>query len=150
MGEQANTPINEDDPRFITGRWQGFWIQGPVKSRTELDLTFRDGLVLGDGHDWVGDFVIRGSYDRESGRVEWLKQYINAHAIRYEGAAETDDGIWGLWKMLPSDTGGFQIWPEGTDEGSRSRFAAEQEPRTRAVPRIYEADPALEEELLVP
>lgn len=142
MSTDRDTHTEQDD-RFISGRWRGFWIQGPVKSRTELVLVFRDGRVSGEGRDWVGDFLIRGDYDPETGRVGWLKQYVGAHAIRYDGAAETGEGIWGVWRMLPDEKGGFQIWPEREGGESNADHARAERPRTREAPRVYEADPAL-------
>jgi len=112
------------DSRFVSGRWRGFWVQGPVRSRTELDLLFRDGQVRGDGADWVGDFIVRGTYDEATGSVTWTKEYRGQHAINYTGVAENVNGIWGRWEIAGFDKGGFQIWP---DEVEREFPAARAE-----------------------
>ena len=124
-GDRGAAP--ETDPRFKTGRWKGFWIQGAARSRTELDLRFDGGEVSGDGHDWVGDYVLSGVYDLETGKVSWVKAYLDSHTVEYDGCAETSNGIWGMWSIGTYDKGGFQIWPEDQEGEERNALAAAQE-----------------------
>ena len=52
----------ETDPRFPSGRWVGFWIQrflAPGRFQTELHLTFVQGVLSGEGRDWVGAYTVR-------------------------------------------------------------------------------------------
>lgn len=104
----------EQDHRFPSGPWKGFFLQKAVPGRhwMELSLTFRRGRLTGDGRDWVGQFFFRGRYDVESGKCWWTKQYIGRHAIAYEGYNE-GKGIWGIWTWAdaPPGRGGFHIWP---------------------------------------
>lgn len=109
---QAKERTDDSSHRFISGRWRGFWVQGPLRSRTELDLIFRDGHIRGDGADWVGDFAVRGTYDETNGHVSWTKTYRGKHEINYVGYAEHLHGIWGRWEIVGFDKGGFQIWPD--------------------------------------
>lgn len=127
---------SQPDAPFTSGRWRGFWIQGPLRSRTELDLLFRDGKIRGDGADWVGDFTVRGTYDQESGAVAWTKQYRGKHSIDYAGYAEEPHGIWGRWEIEGFDKGGFQIWPDAV-EGELPAAKAEAELPIDAASVMY-------------
>lgn len=104
----------EQDYRFPSGAWKGFFLQPPLTGKhwMELNLTFRAGILRGDGRDWVGEFLFRGRYDLESGKCWWTKQYIGRHSIAYQGYNE-GKGIWGTWQLeeMPPRRGGFHIWP---------------------------------------
>jgi hypothetical protein len=110
----------EADPRFPSGPWTGFFLMphtGARRHRTSLRLTFTAGRMSGDGRDSVGKFTIDGSYDVESGKCIWVKQYHRQHAVYYDGYNE-GKGIWGMWNIPQSPPttvwrGGFHIWPEG-------------------------------------
>lgn len=90
-------------------------------------LTFRDGSVEGVGRDPVGSFSFDGVYDLETGKVSARKQYLGAHAVEYDGNAEAQHGIWGLWRMFMG-RGGFQIWPEGHEGLRRAESAKAEQP----------------------
>jgi len=104
----------EQDHRFPSGAWKGFFLQPrfPGKHWMELDLTFRAGILRGEGRDWVGEFLFRGRYDLESGKCWWTKHYVGRHSIAYQGYNE-GKGIWGVWQWdtSPPWRGGFHIWP---------------------------------------
>jgi hypothetical protein len=112
--------LPETDPRFPSGRWTGFFLQPqlPGKHQMELLLTFRQGLVNGEGRDRVGAFTIRGRYSLEDGKCTWTKHYIGRHDVFYSGYGE-ERGIWGKWDIPAEQNrglhwhGGFFIWPEG-------------------------------------
>jgi hypothetical protein len=105
----------ETDPRFPGGRWVGFWIQKVYpagRHSTSLTLHFADGLMEGEGRDWVATYTVRGRYSLADGRCNWIKQYTGKHAVFYEGFNE-GKGIWGTWSIPEADAkGGFHIWPE--------------------------------------
>jgi hypothetical protein len=116
----------EQDPRFPSGPWTGFFLQYwlPGRHPTDLRLTCRDGELVGTGHDWVGAYTIDGHYDLGTGRCEWTKQYLGRHAVAYRGV-NNGRGIWGVWEIrqlggLYVDRGGFHLWPEGTDVSEES------------------------------
>jgi hypothetical protein len=109
----------ETDARFPSGRWTGFFLQPllPGRHRMELLLTFRQGVLTGEGRDWVGRFILRGRYDLTDGRCHWTKRYLQRHDVFYRGYNE-GKGIWGVWEIAATreyarQTGGFHIWPEG-------------------------------------
>jgi hypothetical protein len=77
----------------------------------ELHLTFRQGVMTGEGRDLIGPFLIRGRYQVDDGQCWWTKRYIGKHDVAYHGYNE-GKGIWGLWEIPPSYRGGFHIWPE--------------------------------------
>lgn len=107
----------EVDERFPSGKWVGFFLDRrmPGKHQMELNLHFAAGQMTGEGRDRVGEFVIVGNYDTQSGECKFAKQYINAHGITYRGFNE-GKGIWGTWELVwgvLTFSGGFHIWPEG-------------------------------------
>lgn len=118
----------ETDPNFPSGPWTGFFIQChavPGKHRTDLRLTFENGVMTGDGRDMVGPFTIQGVYDIASGRCHWHKRYVGKHDIFYRGFNE-GKGIWGTWELTGYKiTGGFHIWPEGMADPSAERLSEE-------------------------
>src|SRR5690348_1906912 len=121
-------PDLEQDGRFPSGPWKGYFLQRPLAGRQwmELNLTFREGKVRGEGRDWVGDFVIRGRYDVETGKCSWNKRYVGQHDIAYDGYNE-GKGIWGTWEWppFPPHRGGFHIWPESMGDPTISRLSEE-------------------------
>ncbi|MFO0838089.1 MAG: hypothetical protein U1D55_06135 [Phycisphaerae bacterium] len=123
-----NEQEREADARFPTGRWAGWWRQHRARGRMQLDLMFASGRVVGDGRDWVGDFVISGGYDAKSGRVWIRKAYLGRHELDYDGAASAD-GIRGNWRLCPLpdggvDSGPFRIWPIGAASADQLRESA--------------------------
>jgi hypothetical protein len=127
---QHETGDLETDPRFPSGPWTGFFLQRAIPGRhlMELRLTFRRGVMQGDGRDWVGPFLIRGRYDIADGRCHWTKRYLGKHDVFYKGFNE-GRGIWGVWEM-PHERdpallrGGFHIWPEGLAGPTDSHLSA--------------------------
>lgn len=110
-------PTVEMDPRFPSGPWMGYFLQRPRpgRSRMEMQLTFHNGALSGEGRDWVGPFVMRGRYFVEDGTCHWTKRYLGKHDVFYKGYNE-GKGIWGVWEISMEDAqdrGGFHIWPKG-------------------------------------
>ncbi len=115
MDLASNQANLEADFRFPSGPWTGFFLQPPHVKRhwMDLTLTFKDSTIRGTGHDWVGDFLITGRYELDSGKCWWTKRYIDKHDVSYQGYAE-EKGIWGTWEIPPAWRGGFHIWPKAT------------------------------------
>src|SRR5262245_53550724 len=116
----------EQDPRFPSGAWTGFFLQYwlPGRHQTDLCLTCRDGELAGTGRDWVGAYTVDGHYDPATGRCEWIKKYLGKHSVAYRGVND-GRGSWGVWEIrqlggLYVDRGGFHIWPEGTNVSAAS------------------------------
>src|SRR4051794_26436975 len=106
-------PPLETDSRFPSGAWKGFFLQ-PALTRDrlwmDLHLTFRNGLIRGEGRDRIGPFLIAGRYELDDGNCRWSKRYVGKHDVAYRGYNE-GKGIWGTWQILPTWHGGFHIWP---------------------------------------
>ena len=122
----------EQDPRFPSGPWVGFFLQPSLPGRhtMELRLTFAKGQLQGEGRDCVGAFLLRGRYAIEDGKCHWTKRYLAKHDVFYQGYNE-GKGIWGLWEIPPEQNagqcwrGGFHIWPEGMPDPTGDRLAEE-------------------------
>jgi hypothetical protein len=114
----------ETDPRFPSGPWVGFYLMKPSPERhqMELGLSFRKGVMTGEGRDKIGNFLIRGKYTVEDGKCWWTKSYIGRHDVFYHGYNE-GKGIWGIWEIPPSYDGGFHIWPVGIGDPTHPRLA---------------------------
>jgi hypothetical protein len=110
-----STPLEEQDPRFPSGPWFGYYRQWGTQSRQRFTLTFRDGRVEGRGKDPCSEFGVRGTYDTETGAVSITKTYLG-YEVHYNGAAADGDGITGRWEIrydqIPADRGEFHIWPD--------------------------------------
>ena len=123
----AEEPIAlEADPHFPSGPWTGFFQQWwiPGRHTTNLELTFQNGELWGEGWDIVGPYSMRGTYDAPSGQCQWTKQYHGRHSVSYKGHNE-GKGIWGAWEIrqlfgLYRDRGVFHIWPLGQDPGDEA------------------------------
>jgi hypothetical protein len=93
----------------------------------ELHLSFRQGVMTGEGRDMIGPFLIRGTYTIEDGKCSWSKRYIGKHDVSYQGYNE-GKGIWGLWEIPPAWRGGFHIWPISMGDPTSSKLAEEIDP----------------------
>src|SRR5208283_158196 len=102
----------ETDSRFPSGPWCGFFLMShlPGRHQMELHLTFRQGVMTGEGRDRIGAFLIRGRYQVEDGQSWWTKRYIGKHDVSYRGYNE-GKGIWGLWEIPPSWKGDSTFGP---------------------------------------
>jgi hypothetical protein len=98
-----------------------------------LILTFRNGIMEGEGRDRVGEFLIKGRYQVDDGKCWWTKNYIKKHSIVYHGYNE-GRGIWGTWEYNPQHKGGFQIWPEAMGDPTQIRLAEAVEEPVEAPP----------------
>ncbi len=49
------------------------------------------GFVKGGGQDTVGKFYFQGSFNDNATAVRFIKQYIGAHTILYEGNFDGKD-----------------------------------------------------------
>ena len=119
----------EVDPRFPSGPWKGFWLQQGISGRQwmrDIALTFADGRISGQGTDSVGEFVFRGRYSLDDGKVTLFKRYVGAHEVIYQGCNEGDGmWLWGTWQIRPRDRGGFHIWPQGEKDPTGSELDEE-------------------------
>jgi hypothetical protein len=98
----------------------------------ELDLTFANGLMSGDGRDDIGLFLIKGKYDAETRECYWTKSYAGAHDVFYRGFRE-GKGIWGTWEISLFGHGGFYIWPVASGEAESEKEKKEDAAPVEAV-----------------
>ncbi len=98
----------EIDSRFPSGPWCGFFLMShlPGRHQMELHLTFRQGVMTGEGRDQIGAFLIRGRYQVEDGQCWWTKRYISKHDVSYRGYNE-----------------GKGIWPEAMGDPTQQKLA---------------------------
>jgi hypothetical protein len=143
-GTGPEPPLEETDPRFPSGPWTGFFLMEhwPGRHQMELHLSFRQGVMTGEGRDRIGPFLIRGKYNLDDGKCHWTKRYIGRHDVAYQGFNE-GKGIWGLWEIPPSSKGGFHIWPEGMSDPTTPHMAEAIDAPAEA-PAVPELAPELE------
>ena len=96
---------------FKSGRWVGFYVyeHDRRRHRMDMELTFQNGSISGEGNDSLGAFVIKGGYECKTGECHWTKSYVGQHDVFYRGYRESK-GIWGTWE-IDQARGGFRIWP---------------------------------------
>ncbi len=122
--------LDEQDPRFPSGPWFGFYRQGGTQSRQRFTLRFRDGTVHGEGKDPVAPFIVTGTYCTDTGVVHLTKSYDN-YRVFYRGTSLPDDGIPGVWTIpyfggVITDSGEFHIWPDELAMEEVRRLAREE------------------------
>ena len=101
-------------PEFHSGNWTGFYLEShrPEPGWMHLYLTCDgEGLIRGEGIDYVGPWSLAGTWDRKSQRCQWVKSYVGKHRVEYRGMLGAD-GIDGSWRIEPFLSGRFRIWPE--------------------------------------
>lgn len=131
---RTEADLLEHDGRFPSGEWTGFFLQPPSTSRhwMQLQLTFRQGTLNGEGSDSVGAFTMDGGYELDDGRCWWTKRYTGRHDVSYSGYNE-GKGIWGVWQIPPTQRGGFHIWPAGMADPTQGALAQTEEVPTDAI-----------------
>lgn len=122
---------------FPSGPWTGYY-QYPSGARGSQDLLlqFQNAQMSGMGHDELGQFEVRGTYDESSKEAQWMKLYPDGHQVSYRGFREGPvPGIWGVWEIPSNWSGGFHIWPmltlpadEAEQEESVPQRATRQQP----------------------
>ena len=100
----------------------------------DLDLTFAEGGIKGDGSDDVGLFLIRGQYNAADCECYWIKTYPGSHDVYYRGFRE-GKGIWGKWEIGLLSHGGFHIWPKSAADGETATANEENTLTTEAIGR---------------
>jgi hypothetical protein len=109
---------------FPSGPWTGFYNHRPGdRHAMQLQLTFANGQMSGEGVDDVGRFRVKGRYDTASRECYWTKSYLGAHDVFYRGFRE-GKGIWGTWEITIQYHGGFHIWPRAAGEDDACAEAA--------------------------
>ena len=98
----------------------------------DLNLTFANGSVTGEGSDDVGRFLIKGRYNPDNKECYWTKSYLGAHDVFYRGFRD-GKGIWGTWEIGPHWRGGFHVWPRQACGWEEAAVSAEAEAPVDAI-----------------
>lgn len=78
--------------------WNGSYsYQGNVTQMSFTALIVKDGAVLGNGTDEVGDFNIVGHYNLT--KVKFIKKYHGKHTVEYRGLFDGPNKIQGKWSI---------------------------------------------------
>lgn len=93
----------------LSGTWSGYWIQGKIKGIMQIELSLQAGQLRGSGSDRAGNFALSGTYDDDTGVVEFVKHYTH-YAVMYKG---TWSGrmIRGKWSFGVAPGGNFRMDP---------------------------------------
>ena len=72
----------EQDDRFPSGKWVGFFLQPMIPGRHEMELilTFSKGTLDGEGRDKIGRFLIKGRYQVEDTQLFFKLYYAPNNA----------------------------------------------------------------------
>ena len=126
---RARYSVSVSESLFPSGPWVGFYNYRPGdRHRMDLDLTFANGQMTGDGNDDIGRFHINGRYDAPTRECHWTKTYVGAHDVFYRGFRE-GKGIWGTWKLPSTATAAFIFGRARLAKGSAdSESAAREQP----------------------
>jgi len=132
--QSGSKELPETDPRFVSGRWIGFYLQPQIhygRCWMQLFLRFSEGKIQGDGRDIAGSFFLRGKYNLESAEVWFHKTYNDWH-VYYKGryARKAISGIW----YLPVDSGDFVVWSVDNSDPTIRRLKAEAELPVAVMP----------------
>ena len=140
--KQSPESLLEQDDRFPSGPWEGFYLQPdhPGRHGMELYLTFQEGRLRGEGRDVIGEFLLNGTYECDSGKCWWSKRYLGKHDVAYQGYNE-GRGIWGVWEISTNFKGGFHIWPVGQNCGDQQAVSDEVDTPTFAGVFADESEP---------
>ena len=135
------------ESNFVSGEWNGFYIERhrPDRGWMHLYLTFENGQIRGEGTDYVGPWVAKGTYDESSKQCNWTKQYVGKHAVQYSGTC-SENGIQGQWQIFSA--GPFHIWPKSHGHFNELYLRDELDFSDESNHSIL-LEPVLDEELLV-
>ena len=83
-------------------RWmncKGWWEQDFYgrQEMTDLQLSFADGKISGQGRDVVGEFTLFGQLENE--KVLLRKHYVGKHAVDYPGVFDGEGTMQGIWNI---------------------------------------------------
>lgn len=73
-----------------SGLWVGFYTQFNTEHPFSMQLAFQGNNVHGVGSDEIGQFSIDGSWNSNTGKVEFVKRYVGQHSVTYEGTLAND------------------------------------------------------------
>lgn len=115
---------------FLYMKCIGWWQQGSVKCEMEhLYIYIKNGKINGSGIDLAGTFTFEGSIAENGGPVEMIKQYTDAHQVRYRGMFDGKRVLTGSWSMnylIWSDSGPWEILLPETEKAKKQLALVEE------------------------
>lgn len=91
--------------------WTGFYLESHRgKGWMNMRLQFQNGILKGEGVDYVGTWHLGGSYSLDDQSCSWTKRYLGQHDVQYAGLI-SDVGIMGQWDIEGMVSNKFHIWP---------------------------------------
>lgn len=72
--------------KMVCKQWKGWYKQKGTKDPMDLSIDVTPQGVFGIGRDSVGRFIIQGYNDPNQSCVSFVKQYLGAHAVHYNGS----------------------------------------------------------------
>jgi len=100
---------------FPSGLWLGFSTVHGEEKPMRLWLGFYPGgRVRGSGTDHLGRFKVHGRYYPEEDKLYFTKLYICETEIVLGGMRDGGQ-VYGRWQQRSWASGGFIIWPQGSD-----------------------------------
>ena len=116
---QPQQPL-EADPRFPSGKWQGYLLIPPERSVNSmtLELKFSGGTLSGTGRDACAAFTVTGTYGHD-GSCRFEKMYSNGQITRLAGYHVSQAqyfGISGDWVLVPDERWHDRFWIEPVSE----------------------------------
>ena len=105
--------------------WLGFFLEDHRgKGWMNIRLQFEDGVMRGEGVDYVGTWHLDGVYSLDDQTCSWSKQYLQQHEVQYDGRI-TETGILGHWNIHGLISNQFHIWPVSMTHIQQEYLAAE-------------------------
>lgn len=105
--------------------WLGFFLEDfRGKGWMNIRLQFVDGVMRGEGVDYVGTWYLDGSYSLDDLNCSWIKRYLGQHEVQYDGRI-SDVGILGQWNIQGLMSNQFHIWPASMTHIQQEYLAAE-------------------------
>jgi len=92
-------------------RWKGHFEQGGEQTKMQLKMHVAPEGVFGLGTDDIGAFIMRGDWNQDTNLIQFVKQYIGAHQVLYQGYL-TKHKRWlieGLWAIPGNCDGNFKL-----------------------------------------
>ena len=94
-------------------KWNGYYSHGGSKHPMAFDLFVvrkKLKLIKGHGRDDVGEFDINGIVEDNEKDIKFIKYYLGAHFVTYEGKLENGKKkITGKWTLEDGMSDSFEI-----------------------------------------
>lgn len=113
--QQTTEKKEEEEVMYEGGTCTGYYVYNNNKKEdmSFSYFTMRNGRVRGQGDDPVGAFTICGTFDKTKMTLQFDKQYVGKHLVKYNGKITGTPGktlvVDGKWNIPGSWDGPFQL-----------------------------------------